>query len=187
MNRMRFSHAHCCFSDHSVLGGSDMKLFYLLDMSFVFHGEVRGGECHSCWGMRTSNVDQVFNAMKNLLGDSWLTAATSSSGGGSTWEVQSLMFEGENLRFFLIGCAWQWPCWSHCFESTHFLRVKTYDLWSGNDGACALFPFWRHHFQRIWTSSVFLVECVLELLGINNCIRSFLFSFFFLFLGCVHL
>src|SRR4051812_27982628 len=64
LDRMGFGHVHqCFFFDHLVSGGSGAKLCYLLsswDMSFLFHGEVSGRECHgschqslsytcSCW------------------------------------------------------------------------------------------------------------------------------------------
>jgi hypothetical protein len=49
---------HPRFSDRSVSGGCVAKLrntFPSCAMSFEFHGEVRGGECHSGAVMRASN------------------------------------------------------------------------------------------------------------------------------------
>ena len=50
-------------------------------------------------------VDRVFEARKNLLGDSCIVAVVSASGSGSTEEVQSLNFQGENPRSSL-----NWLC-----------------------------------------------------------------------------
>jgi hypothetical protein len=49
---------HPSISNHSALGRSVAMLHYLLpswDMFFEFHGKVRGGECHSGGGVRSSN------------------------------------------------------------------------------------------------------------------------------------
>ena len=55
--------------------------------------------------------------------------------------VSSRDFWAENLRFGL-----QWFVHGNCLvegiilRARSFSRVKTYDLGSGDDGACALFP-----------------------------------------------
>jgi hypothetical protein len=46
--------------------------------------------------VRHSNGGSCLRAIRNLLGDSLLVAATSSTGGGNTGGVQSLIFYGEN-------------------------------------------------------------------------------------------
>jgi hypothetical protein len=47
-------------------------------------------------------------------------------------------------------------------------RVKTSDIWSGDDGAVALFLSWRHRFWRVCTSGVITVVVVLVLLGLEG-------------------
>jgi hypothetical protein len=57
----------------------------------------------------------------------------------------------------------------------------------GDDGTCALLPFWRHRFWRRWISGAVVVELDPMLQGIDYYSGTFLFcnsssSFF----GCVH-
>jgi hypothetical protein len=54
--------------------------------------------------------------------------------------------------------------------------MKTYDLWLGDDDACALFPSWRHRYWRSWTSDVVLVVVVLLIQGINHYSATLFFS-----------
>jgi hypothetical protein len=66
-----------------------------------------------------------------------------------------------------------------------FLRVGTIHpkiFLSGDDDACALFPSWRCHFWRVWSSCVVLVVVVLLLLGLEHRSGCFIFlvSFFWL-------
>jgi hypothetical protein len=82
---------------------------------------------------------QVFVAMRNLLGDFWIVTTASECGGDNTGEVQSPILQSENPRSSLNFCAWQWPCWMHCFVSKNFLWDKNYDLWSRDDDVCAPF------------------------------------------------
>ena len=107
------------------LEGRDTKLHFLVDIVacryFDYHSEDSGGECHDGWDLRSSNGGSVIEAMKNLLGVSWLVAVATASRGGSTWGLQSLNFQDKMQGLLLIDCAWQWPSWRHCFESMDFL------------------------------------------------------------------
>jgi hypothetical protein len=49
-----------------------------------------------------------------------------------------------------------------------YSRVRTYDLGSGNNDACVLFPYWRSRLWIIYTSGVVLVEIVVQLHGIGS-------------------
>jgi hypothetical protein len=62
-----------------------------------------------------------------------------------------------------------------------FSGMKTYDLLSGDDGACALLPSWRRRYWRSWISSAVLLMFVLLLREIDNCNRIFSFYIFILF------
>jgi hypothetical protein len=53
-----------------------------------------------------------------------------ATGGDNIREVQSLAFQGENLKSGLVKAL---------FESVNFLQGETYDLRPGNDDACVLF------------------------------------------------
>ena len=76
-------------------------------------------------------------------------------------------------------------------EPRTFSRMKTQDLRSGDDNACALFPSWRRCFWRI--SSVVRVLCsvvvrvlLLRVVEHRDGVFVFLFSLFYFFLACVH-
>ena len=63
---------------------------------FDSHGEDSREKCNGGWGLVM--VDRVFLVMRNLLGDSWLVAVATTSGGGNIGGVQSLNFQVENPR-----------------------------------------------------------------------------------------
>jgi hypothetical protein len=56
-------------------------------------------------------------------------------------------------------------------------------VWSGDDGACALFSFWRCRFWRTWTLGVVLVMDILLLLELEYRSGAFIFLVFFSFLA----
>jgi hypothetical protein len=58
-------------------------------------------------------VIQVFVAMKNLFGDSWLVAVVSTT--QEKFKVLPFRIKNQDLTF--IDCVWQWPYWKHCFHS----------------------------------------------------------------------
>jgi hypothetical protein len=73
---------------------------------------------------RTALVVRVFVAKRNLLCDSWLIAATVLE----KFKVRPCRVKIQGLA--LIGCAWQYPCWRHCFVSVNFSlwwKPKIYD------------------------------------------------------------
>jgi hypothetical protein len=85
-------------------------------------------------------VVRVFVVMMNLLGDLWLVATASASGGDSTGEVQSYLakWKSKVWPYLVVSSNGLVECivlWARTFSS-----VKNYDLWSDDDGACALFP-----------------------------------------------
>jgi hypothetical protein len=63
-----------------------------------------------------------------------------------------------------------------------FFKVKTYNLRSGDDDACALLPSWRRCFWRTRTSGVVLVVFGLLLQGLGHCSKTFIFSSSFFWL-----
>jgi hypothetical protein len=137
------------------------------------------------WGL--AMVIRVFVVSRNLLGDLWLVAAALASGGDSSGEVQSPTLPGENPRSGLNWLYLAMTLLKVLFSLARtFSRVKTYDRWSGDDGACALFPSWRRRYWRSWTSGAVLVMFVLLLLGLDHYSRTFLFYNSSSFFGCVH-
>jgi hypothetical protein len=115
---MGFSRAHLCF----------------FIWPFGFKGSVATASCYHhvarfpvpWWSQQVENgmeveirgltrVVRVFMAMWNWLGDSWLGAAASKVGATAHEKFKVLPFGVKIQRLTLIGCAWQWPCWKHCF------------------------------------------------------------------------
>ena len=87
----------------------------------------------------------------------------------------------------LIGCAWQWPCWRHCFASEDFLQGE--NLWSliGQRRRLCIVAFLKALLLEWRTSGVVLVVSVSLLWGIVLCSGTFLFcNSFSFFLGYVH-
>jgi hypothetical protein len=80
------------------------------------------------WGLVM--VVWVMVAMRFWLGDSWLGASTSASGGDNTGEILSVNLQGENPgpTLNLIGYTSRWLCRKHCFMSADFLLGE--NLWS---------------------------------------------------------
>jgi hypothetical protein len=119
----------------------------------------------------------VFVTMTNLLGDLWLVALSLVSCAIIHEKFKVIPCRVKIQGLALIGCVWPWVLvegivlWARIFP-----RVKTYDLWLGDDLTCALFPSWRCRYWRSWTSRAVLVEFVLPLQEIDQCSRTFLFS-----------
>jgi hypothetical protein len=113
---------------------------------------------------RFALVVWVFVAKRNLLRDSWLVA--------ETWLVGATVQEKFKVRpcrvktqgLALIGCAWQLPCWGHCFVSADFSpgwKPKIYDR--ATTVLVQYFLLGGVAFWRCWTFGVVLVVLVLLL------------------------
>ena len=68
---------------------------------------------------------------------------------GATTYVKSkvLPFRVKIQGLTLIGCAWQWSCWRHCFESENYLQGE--NPRSGLNWLCLALSSWRCCFWRI--------------------------------------
>jgi hypothetical protein len=92
-----------------------------------------------------------------------------ASGGDCAGGVHCPTLQDKNPRSGL-NCAWQWPCWRHCFVSKDFLHGENLRSMIGRRRCLWLFPYWRS-----WTSGVVLVVVVLLLQEIDHCSGTFLF------------
>jgi hypothetical protein len=136
------------------------------------------------WGLVM--VVRVLVAMRICLGDLWLGAATSVSGGDNTREVRSLNFQDENSRFGL-----KWLCLAMVLLKTLFSERGLSPGWKpviydqGDDDACALLSSLRRRFLRKWIYGAILVMFGLLLQGIYHYIGAFFCNFSFFFC-CMH-
>jgi hypothetical protein len=156
-----FGRAHPYFFGLFGFRGSGTKLSYLLpswDLSYgSWWSHRRRMTCKSIfWWL--AMIVWLFVTMTNLLGDLWLVAVSLVS-----WAIIHEKFKVPPCRvkiqgLALIGCVSQWVLvegfvlWARIFP-----RVKTYDLWLGDDRTCPLFPSWRCRYWRSWTSRAVMV------------------------------
>ena len=82
----------------------------------------------------------------------------------------------------LIGCAWQWPCWRHCFESGDYLQGEDPRSLIGQRRRWCTVSFLEASLLEYLTSGVVLVVVVLLLQGLELCGGLFLFSFSLIYL-----
>jgi hypothetical protein len=77
---------------------------------------------------------------------------------GATTQVKFrvLPLRVETQGLALTGCAWQWPCWRHCFESGDYLQGENLRSFVGR---------WR-----CWCTVPFLETSLLESLYFRCCL-----------------
>jgi hypothetical protein len=134
--------------------GSVGKLYWLLPSYGTFS--------HPWWSQLAENVMEakiwgpavvvwILVARWNWLGDSCLGEAASKVRATTHVKSEFLPCGMKIQGLTLIGCAWQWPRWMHCFCEWGFSpgwRPKIYDQ-ATMALAWELFPSWRHRFWRV--------------------------------------
>jgi hypothetical protein len=129
--------------------GSVVKLCCLLpswDTSLMFHGEVRCGECHGSWDLRTSNGGLNLCADEEFAWYSWLVVGALTSGGDSAREVQSPIFQGENPRSEPIKAISpnKWPRFRQKWPGlVKIFRIPIFPVWLNRGRVSCGFPWVR--------------------------------------------
>jgi hypothetical protein len=88
------------------------------------------------------------------------------------WFWTSLVVFDNGLAEAIV--LWNWT----------FSRMKTKDLWSGNDNTCILFPFWRRCYWRNYSAARMLSSLMVQVLLLrvfNHCDGVFVFLFLYSF------
>jgi hypothetical protein len=122
-----FGHAHPCFFWLFGFRGSMEKLFYLFPSWDMSYGPWWSQRWRMTWKPSfwwLAIVVKVFVAIRNFLGDLWLVAATSASGGSSVRAVQSPALQDENPRSDL-----NWLCMAIALLKATFCERELYLGW----------------------------------------------------------
>jgi hypothetical protein len=144
-----FGHAHPCFIWPFGFRGSASKFCQLLIPWNMFSLHGASGECHGRRDLRSSNHGLCLRGDEELA-RCFVTWSSSMQVGATAQErFKGLSFRVKIQGLALIGCAWQWSCWRHCFESevlSSGWKPKIYDRAMAVLAHCFLLEgvaFWR--------------------------------------------
>jgi hypothetical protein len=134
LDQMEFDRADPCFFWPCGFRGSAAKLCCLLPpiMRHVLRSMVKSeNEWHRSWVFE--DWQKRFESLWRwgtffMIRDLWQRHRQVGATVQEKYVVQSCRVKIQGLA--LVSCAWQWPCWTHCFVSGDFLqgwKPKVYD------------------------------------------------------------